>query len=36
MVACTGCESSGGKHMVSDLYDVTGIPHFVLIDREGS
>ena len=25
----------GGKHMVSDLYDVTGIPHFVLIDREG-
>ncbi len=26
----------GGKHMVSDLYDVTGIPHFVLIDREGS
>ena len=25
----------GGKHMVSDLYEVTGIPHFVLIDREG-
>jgi len=25
----------GGKHTASDLYDVTGIPHLVLIDREG-
>ena len=25
----------GGKHTVSDLYDVSGIPHLVLIDREG-
>lgn len=24
-----------GKRTASDLYDVTGIPHFVLIDREG-
>lgn len=25
----------GGKHTASDLYDVTGIPHLVLIDCEG-
>lgn len=26
---------SSGKRVASDLYAVTGIPHFVLIDREG-
>lgn len=26
---------SGGERTVSALYDVEGIPHFVLIDQEG-